>query len=67
MKKNNPLLETVRITREQLNDYQMMENFIYDNAHTTEFMLYEQLINEIKQQQLRDNDVNATPDDLRLN
>ena len=40
-----------------------MENFIYDNAHTTEFMLYEQLINEIKQQQLRDNDANATPDD----
>jgi hypothetical protein len=58
--KNNPLLETIRIEREQYNDFKMMEAFIYENNHTLEYMLYQDLIMKLKEQQLLENDENAT-------
>jgi hypothetical protein len=60
MKKNNPLLETIRITREQYNDFKMMEGFIYDNNHTLDYMLYQDIVMKLKEQQLLENDENAT-------
>ena len=60
MKKHNPLLETIRITREQYNDFKMMEGFIYDNNHTLDYMLYQDIVMKLKEQQLLENDENAT-------
>lgn len=60
MNKQNPLLQTIRITREQYNDFKMMEAFIYENNHTLEYMLYQDLIMKMKEQQLLENDENAT-------
>jgi len=54
--KNNPKLETIRITRDEYNDYLMMKGFIFDNNYGMEFLMYEGLINQMKEEALKQND-----------
>ena len=60
MKKNNPLLETIRITRDEWNDYENMKNFIFENDLGVKFMIFEDVVNQMKQDTLLENDKNAT-------
>ena len=53
---NNIKLETIRITREEYNDYLMMKGFIFDNNYGMEFLMYEGVINQMKEAQLQQND-----------
>ena len=62
--RENKVLQTVRITREEYNDYQNMKSFIYENQLLMKFEMYVDLINHMKNQQLLDNDVNATKTNL---
>ena len=62
--RENKVLQTVRITREEYNDYQNMKGFIYDNQLLMKFEMYVDLINHMKNQQLLDNDENATKTNL---
>ena len=62
--RENKVLQTIRITREEYNDYQNMKSFIYDNQLLMKFEMYVDLINHMKNQQLLDNDVNATKTNL---
>ena len=62
--RNNKVLQTVRITREEYNDYQNMKGFIYENQLLMKFEMYVDLINHMKNQQLLDNDENATKTNL---
>ena len=54
--KNNIKLETIRITRDEYNDYLMMKGFIFDNNYGMEFLMYEGLINQMKEEALKQND-----------
>lgn len=54
--KPNIKLETIRITREEYNDFVNMRNFIYDNGHVMAFELFCGLMEQIKEQQLKQND-----------
>ena len=54
--KNNIKLETIRITREEYNDFVNMRNFIYDNGYVMEFELFCGLMAQIKEAQLKQND-----------
>ena len=58
--RQNKVLQTIRITREEYNDYENMKSFIYDNQLLMKFEMYVDLINHMKNQQLLDNDENAT-------
>jgi hypothetical protein len=62
--RENKVLQTVRITREEYNDYQNMKGFIYENQLLMKFEMYVDLINHMKNQQLLDNDENATKTNL---
>ena len=62
--RENKVLQTVRITREEYNDYQNMKSFIYENQLLMKFEMYVDLINHMKNQQLLDNDENATKTNL---
>ena len=62
--RENKVLQTIRITREEYNDYQNMKGFIYDNQLLMKFEMYVDLINHMKNQQLLDNDENATKTNL---
>ena len=62
--RENKVLQTVRITHEEYNDYQNMKGFIYENQLLMKFEMYVDLINHMKNQQLLDNDVNATKTNL---
>ena len=64
---DNKVLHTVRITREEYNDYQNMKNFIFENELGVKFMLYEDLINQMKEETLRQNDDNHTQQTNLLN
>ena len=63
----NKVLQTIRITREEYNDYQNMKNFIFDNELGVKFMLYEDVVNQIKEETLRQNDENHRTDTNLLN
>ena len=65
--KENKILQTIRITREEWNDYQMMRDFIFDNELGVKFMLYEDVVNQMKEEVLRQNDVNHTQQNNLLN
>jgi len=52
----NIKLDTIRITREEYNDFVNMRNFIYDNGYVMEFELFCGLMEQIKEQQLKYND-----------
>ena len=65
--KENKILQTIRITREEWNDYQMMRDFIFDNELGVKFMLYEDVINQMKEEVLRQNDANHTQQNNLLN
>lgn len=54
--KPNIKLETIRITRDEYNDYLMMKGFIFDNDYGMEFLMYEGLINQMKEEALKQND-----------
>ena len=58
--KKNPLLETIRITRDEWNDYENMKNFIFENDLGVKFMIFEDVVNQMKQDTLLENDKNAT-------
>ena len=58
--RQNKVLQTIRITREEYNDYENMKSFIYENQLLMKFEMYVDLINHMKNQQLLDNDENAT-------
>ena len=58
--RENKVLQTIRITREEYNDYENMKSFIYENQLLMKFEMYVDLINHMKNQQLLDNDENAT-------
>ena len=62
--RENKVLQTVRITREEYNDYENMKSFIYENQLLMKFEMYVDLINHMKNQQLLDNDENATKTNL---
>ena len=62
--RENKVLQTVRITHEEYNDYQNMKGFIYENQLLMKFEMYVDLINHMKNQQLLDNDENATKTNL---
>ena len=62
--RENKVLQTIRITREEYNDYQNMKGFIYENQLLMKFEMYVDLINHMKNQQLLDNDENATKTNL---
>ena len=62
--RENKVLQTIRITREEYNDYENMKSFIYENQLLMKFEMYVDLINHMKNQQLLDNDVNATKTNL---
>lgn len=64
--KNNPKLETIRITREEYNDFVNMRNFIYDNGYVLEFEVFCGLMEQIKEQQLHQNDVNELDNNQNL-
>ena len=65
--KENKILQTIRITREEWNDYQMMRDFIFDNELGVKFMLYEDVVNQMKEEVLRQNDANHTQQNNLLN
>jgi len=65
--KENKILQTIRITREEWNDYQMMRDFIFDNELGVKFMLYEDVVNQMKEETLRQNDENHRTDTNLLN
>tara|TARA_R110000796_G_scaffold107497_4_gene218275 strand:+ start:99 stop:302 length:204 start_codon:yes stop_codon:yes gene_type:complete len=58
--KKNPLLETIRISRDEWNDYENMKNFIFENDLGVKFMIFEDVVNQMKQATLLENDKNAT-------
>tara|TARA_R110000803_G_scaffold45840_3_gene96350 strand:- start:68 stop:271 length:204 start_codon:yes stop_codon:yes gene_type:complete len=58
--KKNPLLETIRISRDEWNDYENMKNFIFENDLGVKFMIFEDVVNQMKQDTLLENDKNAT-------
>ena len=62
--RENKVLQTIRITREEYNDYENMKSFIYENQLLMKFEMYVDLINHMKNQQLLDNDENATKTNL---
>jgi len=64
---DNKVLHTIRITREEYNDYQNMKNFIFENELGLKFMMYEDLINQMKEATLRQNDENHTQQTNLLN
>jgi hypothetical protein len=64
---DNKVLHTIRITREEYNDYQNMKNFIFENELGLKFMMYEDLINQMKEATLRQNDKNHTQQTNLLN
>ena len=53
---NNIKLETIRITREEYNDFVNMRNFIYDNGYVMEFELFCGLMEQMKEASLKQND-----------
>jgi len=53
----NPKLETIRITREEYNDFCNMRNFIYDNNHVMSFEMYVEMVNFEKERILLLNDL----------
>jgi len=53
----NKKLETIRITRDEYNDFVNMRNFIYDNNHVMAFEMYVGLILQMKEAQLQQNDI----------
>ena len=65
--KENKILQTIRITREEWNDYQMMRDFIFDNELGVKFMLYEDVVNQMKEETLRQNDENHRQQNNLLN
>ena len=58
--KKNPLLETIRISRDEWNDYENMKNFIFENDLGVKFMIFEDVVNQMKEDTLLENDKNAT-------
>ncbi len=54
--KPNIKLETIRITRDEYNDYMNMKGFIFDNNYGMEFLMYEGLIQQMKDEALKQND-----------
>jgi hypothetical protein len=60
--RENKVLQTVRITREEYNDYQNMKNFIFEND-----LGVEDIVNQMKEETLRQNDENHRQQNNLLN
>ena len=65
--KENKILQTIRITREEYNDYQNMKNFIFENDLGVKFMIFEDIVNQMKEETLRQNDENHRQQNNLLN